>query len=155
MFRRLASLAALTAILCGCATPIPPYSLPPNVPSASLKSEINGAYNRYESIDVYLFDSNGTPPGNRRLFSVSRSVSNPAGHVQVPANVPLNLMYYESASGGRYCQLHISVTLEQGKSYSLVGGFAYEKGPIPIFTDTRRCRFGAIDEETKAAVPYR
>ncbi|HXU94336.1 MAG TPA: hypothetical protein VFP33_11845 [Gallionella sp.] len=155
MFRKLASLATATIILCGCATKAPPYSLPLNVPSASLKSEINGAYDYNESIDVYLFDNDVTPPGNRTLFSIRRAVSTPAGYVQVPANVPLNLMYFESASGGRYCQLNIKVILEQGKSYSLVGGFVYDKGPIPVFTDTRKCRFGAIDESTKTPVPYR
>lgn len=155
MFRRLAPFAIVAATLCGCATPIPPYSLPQNVPSATLKSSITGAYELFESIDILLFDSNGTPSGNRMLFSVKGSVSKPTGYVQVPANVPLKLVYSEVASGGRFCKLNINVTLEQGKSYSLVGGFAYEKGPIPILTGTRKCKFGVVDEETKLLVPYR
>lgn len=154
MFKKIALLAVFASSLYGCATPIPPYSLPSNVQSASLKSAINGANDRHESIDVFLFDTTATPPGNRRLFSIKRSKSTPDGYVQVPANVPLSLMYYEVASGGRYCQLYIKVTLEQGKSYSLVGGFAYESGPIPIFTDTRKCQFGAIDDSTNLPVPY-
>ena len=155
MFRRLAPFAIVAATLCGCATPIPPYSLPQNVPSASLRSEIKGAYSRHDSIDIYLFDSNGTPPGDRILFSIKDSVSKPTGYVQVPANVPLRLEYFEGISGGGYCKLNIGVRLEQGKSYSLVGGFDYKKGPIPIFTDTRKCKFGVVDEETKMLVPYR
>ena len=155
MFKRLAPFATVLATLSGCATPIPQYSLPQNVPSVRLKSSITGAHELFESIDIFLFDSNGTPSGNRMLFSIKGSVSKPTGYVQVPANVPLKLVYSEVASAGRFCKLNISVTLEQGKSYSLVGGFAYEKGPIPILTGIRKCQFGVIDEATKMLVPYR
>jgi hypothetical protein len=153
MYRKLPALAAIASMLYGCATPIPPYTPPPGVPYANIKSAINGAHGRYESIDIYLFDTNGTPPGRRKLFSINKSVSKPAGYVQVPANTPLNLTYYETASGGRYCQLFIKVNLEQDKNYSLIGGFAYEKGPIPILTDTRKCELGVIDDSTNMPAP--
>jgi hypothetical protein len=147
-------LGLIASFLYGCATPTPQYTLPPNVSSASLKSAVQGADSRHESIDVFLVDHTAAPPGLRRLFSIHRSKSTPNGYVQVPANVPLRLTYSEAASGGRYCRIDIQVTLEQGRMYSLVGGFTYDRGPIPVLTDTRKCRFGVVDELTNTPVPY-
>jgi hypothetical protein len=144
-----------SALLYGCAAPPKPYSLPDGVPSANLKSAIDGAYGRSESIDISLFDGSATPPVHKSLFSIRRSISKPEGYVQVPANTPLTISYYESASAGRYCELSIKVILEPQKNYSLTGGFAYEKGPIPILTGTRQCQFGAIDDETKMPIRIR
>jgi len=87
------------------------------------------------------------------LFLIKRSKSTPEGPVKVPAEMPLELNYSEQASGGRYCNLGLSVTLKQGREYALVGGFAYESGPIPLLTGTRRCELGVVDTATKLPVP--
>jgi hypothetical protein len=48
----------------------------------------------------------------------------------------------------------MEVKLDEGKAYSLEGGFAYESGPIPILTGTRMCRFGLKDDVEKKPVPH-
>ena len=153
MYRTIITLSAIAATLYGCAAPAPPYALSPGVPYANLRSSIQGAYGRYDSINIYV--TKDGQPGVKKLFSIAKSVSTPAASVKVAANEPLNLMYSEGISGGRSCQLRIVVTLEPGKSYSLVGGFVYEKGPIPILTGTRQCQFGVIEDGTGMPVPYR
>jgi hypothetical protein len=155
MYRRITTYFTIATVLYGCATPQPPYAIPPGIPYANLKSSISGAYGRYESITISVFDKNASPPGDRKLFSIAKSVSTPAGYVKVPANQPVTLTYYESASGGRYCQLFAQVNLEPEKNYSLVGGFEYEKGPIPILTGTRKCKFGVENDTTGLPVSYR
>lgn len=153
IYRKIPALAAIASMLYGCATPIPPYIPPPDVPYANIKSAIIGAENRHESIDIYLFDKNGAPPRDRKLFSINRSISKPTGYAQVPANTPLSLTYYETLLGGGYCQLFIKANLEQGKNYSLVGGSFYEKGPIPILPDKRKCRLRIIEDSTTLDIP--
>ncbi|MES2949116.1 MAG: hypothetical protein V4858_11300 [Pseudomonadota bacterium] len=155
MHRNLIALMATAFLLIGCATPVPQYALPTGVPFASIKSSIKGANSHNESISVSISDLDAKPPVYGRLFAINYSKSKPLGYMQVPANVPLDLGYYESASGGRYCQLSAKVTLEQGKTYSLVGGFAYESGPIPILMGTRKCHFGVVDDATGIPVTLR
>ena len=148
MFNKLVLFSVLAASLGGCAAPVASYVIPNDIPSANIKSNIRGAGNLTESIDIYLFDKNGDPPGQRHLFAIKKSKSQPEGYVKVPANTPLNFSYYESVSGGRECKLFKKATLDQDKNYILVGGFDYESGPIPILTGTRKCKFGVV-EETK------
>lgn len=153
MSKALRILALTIPALAGCATPVAPYALPSGSPHAKLKSSIYGANGRYESIDIYLFDGQASPPGNRQLFSIRQSKSKPSGYVQVPAGTPLRISYYEAASGGRTCQLFIQVILEEGKHYSLDGGFAYESGPIPILTGARKCRLSVIEDGSSKPIP--
>lgn len=154
MYRRIIAFLIIATMLHGCATPPPQYVLPSGIPYANITSAIDGAYDRHDSIDIYVTDKNGTSRGSKHLFAIAKSKNFPAGYVKVPANQPLTLSYSEAASGGRYCQISIEVSLEQGKNYSLVGGFEYEKGPIPIFTGTRKCRFGVKDDMTGMLIPW-
>lgn len=123
--------------------------------TANLRSVISGTDSRHESIDVYA--SEGTCSATKRgnLFYIKKSKSNPEGFVKVAANQPLLLQYIEDASGGRSCNITLEVNLEEGESYSLVGGFAYQSGPIPILTGTRMCRFGVQDDKTLMPVPFK
>jgi hypothetical protein len=161
-------------LLSGCATPPSrTYSLPDDVPAAFLTSAISGAYGRNESIDVYIKDKRapvvkeekflglGTRdhslpgPDESRIFSIVRDSASPTGYIRVPGGERFFIRYFEVASGGRTCMIFGSPILEPGKRYRLVGGFEYLKGPIPLFTDTRKCSFGVVDEETGLHVPLR
>jgi hypothetical protein len=42
--------------------------------------------------------------------------------------------------------------LEAGKSYTLLGGFDYQSGLIPILSGTRMCRFAIQDDADKTLV---
>lgn len=150
-FRYVLSISVVTAFLSGCASPQPPYALPEGTPSANLKSTIPGAHGFSESIEIAVVEEDKRMP--TRLFVISNSVSKPLGYLKVPANGPLILHYNETISGGRFCRLTIQVTLEADKNYSLVGGFTYKSGPIPILMGTRGCEFGVVDEATGKPVP--
>lgn len=147
-------LAASAAILAGCAQPpITYYSAPEGAPTANLSNDILGAFGRYDMIAVDIADEGTKSAGYwRALFTIKQGKSSQTGPVKVPANVPLELHYFENASGDRTCSVDIRVTLEAGKDYALTGGFLYEKGPIPILTDTRKCQFGVLDRETKQPI---
>lgn len=149
-------IAAIPAFLAGCASqpPIPQYVVPDDAVTANLTSEILGADSRNESIAVYVLDGRCGDAQRKKLFYVRESKSEPAGYLKVPANQPLRLEYAEDASGGRTCNIALDVNLEAGKSYSLVGGFAYKSGLIPIITGTRMCKFGVQDDADKSPVPY-
>jgi hypothetical protein len=155
MYQRITLSFILATGLYGCATPAPPYALSANAPYANLKSAISGADNRNESIQIYLLDTSIAPHQRGKLFSIAKSVSTPAGYVKVAANEPLVIFYEEAASGGRTCQLSLKATLEQGKDYSLVGGFVYESGPIPILTGTRKCQLSIKNDVVNSPAPPR
>lgn len=149
--KKLAVLAAMAAFLGGCASPpMTFYSAGDDVPTATLSNEISGAYGRYEAITI------GMSQGGRyvgTLFQIKQGKGNPPGTTKVPAGVALRIWYTEAASGDRSCSIDAEVTLEAGKSYALTGGFLYEKGPIPILTDTRKCQMAVVDQQTKTPVP--
>jgi hypothetical protein len=149
--RYILSVSVAAALLSGCATPKPPYAPPEGAPTANLKSAISGANSRNESIGIGVVEKEKREPSP--LFSIYKSESQPAGYVKVPANEPLILHYYETASGGRICKLTIQVTLETGKNYSLVGGGTYQSGPIPVLMGTRGCEFGVVDDASNKPVP--
>jgi len=138
-----------------CASPLPKYVAQESAAIASLKSDIDGAYSHNDSIDIYVSEGTCSKGKNASLFSVRKSKSVPEGFVKVAANRPLGLRYSEIASGGRTCNVTVEVNLKEGKSYSLVGGFDYKSGPIPTFSDTRMCRFGVQNTETRMPVPIK
>jgi len=148
---------AFLYILAGCASspPIPRYAVPEGVPIADLRSEIWGATDRNESIEVYVSEGGCGETQRQRLFYIRNSKSDPVGSLRVEAGRPLTLEYVESASGGRSCHIALGANLEAGKSYSLAGGFDYKRGPIPILTGTRMCRFAVQDDADKTFVSYK
>lgn len=146
---------AILSILAGCASSsrqIPRYAAPQGAPSADLRSEIWGATDRNESIEVYVSEGRCGESNRKRLFYVRNSKSDPVGSVKVEANQPLRFEYVEAASGGRSCHIALEANLEAGKSYSLIGGFEYQSGAIPILTGTRMCRFAVQDDADKTLV---
>ena len=151
-----AVIAAIPAFLAGCASepPITQYVASEGAGTANLRSAIQGADSRNESINVFVLEGSCGDAKRKKLFHVRESKSEPLGYVKVPANQPLRLEYAEDASGGRTCNIALDVNLEAGKSYSLVGGFAYKSGPIPIITGTRMCKFGVLEDAEKMPVPY-
>lgn len=152
---RLKLLTCLLAIhfISGCASPPPPYKLAEGASHAHLQSALRGAYDRQESIDVYLEEGKCSSMSRQQLFTVRKSISRPEGGIKVLANKPLQLVYDESASGGRSCHIEMAVTLEAGKNYSLIGGFDYKEGPIPVLLGTRMCRFGVKDNASGKLLP--
>lgn len=132
--------------LSGCVTPPPQYHHPDNTPYATIQSSINGAYDIFESIDIYM-TRNDVPQRKYLLFSIHKSLSKPSGYIRVPANQKITFEYDEVASGGRTCNIPYVATLKEGHQYSLVGGFAYKNGLIPIISGYRLCQFG-ITEDT-------
>lgn len=152
----LAVLIATT--IAGCATPPPappalPYALPENTPFALVKSDIAGAFGKDDKIAISILDGECGAFRYRSLFLIKKAKSDIAGYVKLPAKQPVRIAYNETTSDGKYCHVSFSATLEEGKTYSLVGGFAYKAGPIPIFTGKQMCQFGILDEETKLGVP--
>lgn len=156
MQSRILITSLILPILFGCASQTNKYVVSERAATANLRSVISGADSRHQSIDIYA--SEGTcdiAPLRGKLFQIKKSKSDPEGFVKVAANQPLRLQYVEDASGGRTCNIVLEVNLEEGKSYSLVGGFDYESGPIPILTGTRMCRFGVQDDKTQIIVPFK
>lgn len=147
-------ITAILAVLAGCASEPPPpqYAAPEGAVTADLKSEIWGAESHNESINVYVLEGRCGDANRKKLFAVRYSKSNPVGFVKVAANQPLRLEYIETAAGGDTCNISVDVAFERGKSYSLVGGFAYKSGPIPILTGTRMCQLGVQDDADKTLV---
>jgi predicted small lipoprotein YifL len=147
-------ITAILASLAGCASepPLAQYAGPEDAATSNLKSEIGGGGGRNESINVYVTEGRCGDAKRKKLFNIRDSKSNPAGFVKIAANQPLRLEYIETASGGRTCNISLDVDFESGKSYSLVGGFAYKSGPIPILTGTRMCQFGVQDDADKTLV---
>lgn len=77
------------------------------------------------------------------------------GYVKIAANQLLRLEHIEAASGGRTCNISLDVNLEREGNYSLIGGFGYESGPIPILTGTRICKFGVQDDADTMLVSHK
>ena len=151
---RFLALSACVNILAACSsTPPTPYVLPDGLPSANLRSDLSGAFGRNESISVWISGRPEQKIGHGQLFTVRSSKSKPEGYVKIAANEEVTIGYHEAIAGGGSCALAIKTVLESGKNYSLVGGFAYEKGPIPIFTDLRKCKLGIVDDATRLPVP--
>jgi hypothetical protein len=153
MIKNLTLSVLATSILLGCAAPPPQFALPSGTSSATLKSALFGASSRNESLDIYISDGDCDAKGKSKLFSIKGSSSTPEGLIKVPANKPLRIDYDEVISGGRTCKISVYVALEEGKNYSLVGGFASKPGLIPILTDTRMCSLGIRNEDASVLVP--
>ncbi|SOD25353.1 hypothetical protein SAMN05518800_1866 [Variovorax sp. YR752] len=144
------------SILAACSsTPPTPYMLPDGLPSANLRSGLIGAFGHYESISVSISGRPERQIGHGQLFTVRKSKSKPEGYIKVAANEELIIGYSEAVAGGGRCGLAITAVLEAGKNYSLVGGFAYEEGPIPILLGTRKCQLGIVDDATRLPIPVR
>jgi hypothetical protein len=158
-------------LLTGCATKeIQKYSISSNVPFAYLKSEITGAYDSNEYIGVYIKDGRSPSykeetmlgmnvrdvrfpaPNEDLLFSIKKNVVTPSGYIRVPAGEQVFIRYNEISSASRICFVTATAFFEPGKKYSLTGGFKYEKGPIPILTDIRKCSMGILDEDSKSYI---
>jgi len=151
-------IALLATTILGCATtppppPAPPYALPENTPFALIRSDIVGAFGKDEEIAISILDGECGALKNRSLFLIKKGKSDFTGYVKLPAKQPVRIAYNETTSDGKYCHVSFSATLEEGKTYSLVGGFAYKAGPIPILTGKQMCQFGILDDETKLGVP--
>ena len=90
-------------------------------------------------------------PGEKLLFSGSRSFergyqSEPAGYVQVPAGVPIFILYIQQH--GQYkCLVARDIMLESNKKYTFIGNYDMKEGII--FPTLGVCRFGVFDEEVK------
>jgi hypothetical protein len=140
------------AVLCGCSAVTPPYALAPGVAYATVKNGIDPVLNRNESIDVRLSYRRGQRDEFDALFSMTKATASaPAQTARVAANTPMTFSYFENVSGGRSCRVEVQAQLQEGKSYTLVGGAAFGKGPLPILP-ARQCRFGIVDDATGAAV---
>lgn len=142
-------------ILFGCASQSYRYVISEGAATANLRSVISGGSSRHDSIDIYASEGTCSATERGSLFHIKKSKSDPDGFVKVAANQPLRLQYREDISGGDTCHITIEVNLEEGKSYSLVGGLEYKSGPIPILTDTQMCRFGVQDDKTRMLVPFK
>lgn len=156
MLSRTLITSLMLPILFGCASQLSKYVVSEGAATANLRSVISGADSRHDSIDIYA--SEGTcdaATGRGTLFHIKKSKSDPDGFVKVAANQPLRLQYREDISGGRACSITLEVNFEEGKSYSLVGGFEYESGPIPILTGTRMCQFGVQDDKAQMPMPFK
>jgi hypothetical protein len=140
---------AMAALMAGCTSVPQPYSLPPDAPSARLKSSIEGAHNANEVIAVRVAIQRNQLSGSQQLFSVKKSLSTPAGYVRVPARETLVLAYREQALGGRPCEAAVRVMLEQGKRYNLVGGADVSAAT----SGARPCRLGVVDESNGRLLP--
>ena len=139
------AVVCIANLLSGCVTPPPRYALSQDQPYANLKSGISQSMSRHESIGIYVFEGVCGAGEKKSLFEISMSRTTPNDYVKVAAGKPLRLQYHENASGGRFCQVAIEVTLEPGKSYSVVGGTHFEKGLIP-FLPSRMCQFGVVND---------
>jgi hypothetical protein len=151
------TITAVLAFLAGCVSqpPLPRYSAPDGAATANLKSEIWGANSRNESIDVFVSEGRCDDAKRKKLFNIRDSKGDPSGYVKVAANQALRIEYVEVASGGRTCNISLDVNLEGGKNYSLVGGFEYKSGPIPVLTGTRMCQLGVQDDADKMLVSHK
>lgn len=144
-------MTAAIALLAGCAD-LPQYVAPEHGATANLKSEIEGGDGMNDSINLYVSEGSCADPNRKALFYIRDSQSKPAGFQKIVANQPVRLVYVETMSGGRTCAISLDVVFEAGKNYSLVGGFAYKAGPIPILTGTRMCQFGVQNDADKVLV---
>jgi hypothetical protein len=142
----LALTTAIAALLAGCTSTPPPYALPPDAPSARLRSSLEGAHNANESLAVRVAIQRSQLSGSEQLFSVKKSVSAPSGYVRVPARETLVLAYREQTSRGRPCEAAMRVVLEQGKRYNLVGGAGAVVGAGP-------CLLAVVDESNGRMLP--
>lgn len=144
---RLASVAALTTLLCACSTPPKPYVAPAAAPKAEVRSALYSGIGRNSGVDVYVY-SPGQGGPNGLLYTVRGEDSKPAGYVPLEAGRLLQFSYHEFMPGNRYCAVSFKAMLEPGKRYTLNGGFNNEPGLIPILMDKRTCRMGLTDDAT-------
>ena len=87
------------------------------------------------------------------LFTRDKSTTAPQPPVKVPAGKPFYIEYQETSSE-KYCIVHVVVSLDAGKHYTLVGGNTTVKGSVPILFDKRGCNLGVFDNEAKSFIPY-
>src|SRR5689334_23271218 len=123
--RRTITVLTLPALLAACAANVIPYTVAPNASFATLRNNIGSVTDRKESIDISVSERQGN--GERRLlYAMTRAnASNQVPPVKIAANTALDFFYSESVSGGRSCTITVQARLQEGKTYSLVGGSAY------------------------------
>lgn len=126
-------------VLFGCAA-IPKYVVSEGTATANLKSAI--VLRPGDSLNVYASNGTCVTAKGRNELLFTKEDSN--GYKKVVANEPLRLAY---------CGIRLEVTLEEGKSYSMVGGVSYESGAIPILSGREVCRAGVIDDKTRELIP--
>ena len=144
----------MVVMIVGCATPMQNYALQSeSQPYAEVRSNIDGAYGRNELIQVFVMGEGGCGMFNfdhitnqKRLFAIKKSNSEPQGYLRVAVDKPLRLRYYEETSGGGACEIMLEAKFESGQKYSIIGGFEYKDGVIPILTGTRSCSFAVMNE---------
>lgn len=157
----------------GCAskttTWIPePYKLADNVPFAELTNEVVPVLRDGETAKITTpLDSCEKQKADRSLqesnarigtlFEFTKGQAVSRGTHRVPAGSPFYIQFSQHGQGPRaaQCYVHVIVNLEEGKKYSLVGGFHLMKGPIPVVTGGSGCALGVMDNETRQLVPSR
>lgn len=147
--------------LTGCVGPTThyvhePYKLPSQVASATLKNfiELRGDKDLKINITTPL-DSCERIKTERILRSgviFSSDATEFGALVNVPAGMPFYIQYADTRKNG-FCVVNVVVSLEAGRTYKLVGGPGYQKGPIPIFTGGAICSLQVLDEITSLPVP--
>ena len=113
----------LLFMVVGCATPVKKYTLSNDEQSyAEIRSNIGGAYNRNELIQIFVMGDGGCGIFNydhiknqKLLFSIRKSLSEPQAYVRVGVDKSVRLHYFEEASGGRTCEVMLEAKLESGK----------------------------------------
>lgn len=141
--------AAIATLLAGCTLTPPPYALPPDAPSARLRSSLEGAHNANEVLVVRVAIQRSQLSGSQQLFSVKKSVSTPSGYVRVPARETLVLAYREQTTRAQPCEAAVRVVLEEGKRYNLVGG----ADAAATASGVRPCLLAVVDESSGKLLP--
>ena len=163
-FRTLLIVVIITGLF-GCAGQInrwtyEPYRLPDGVLYATLDSSIVGPFDEGDRISITTpLDDCETIKNEHNLrsgilFSYEKDKSLSAPSIKVPANQPFYIQYAETRKDGRYCFVHVVVSFEANKSYTLIGGYRTVKGMIPILFDKQGCGIGVINNETGKPVNY-
>lgn len=137
-----------------------PYRLPEGIPYAILNSSIVGPFDEGDNISITTplddCETIKTAQNLRSgiLFSYKKDQSLSASSIKVPADQPFYIQYSEVRKDGKYCFVHVIVSLEANKNYTLIGGYHTVKGMVPILSDRQGCGIGVINNETGKPVSY-
>jgi len=166
-------LLVVTVSVLGCANKTTtwisePYKLADNVAFAELTNELVPALGDGETVTITTpLDSCEKQKADRQLqasnarigtlFLLEKGKTVARQTHRVPAGKPFYIQFAQRGQGpnSAQCYVHVIVNLEEGKKYSLVGGFHLMKGPIPVVTGGSGCALGVMDNETQRLVPSR
>lgn len=142
-----------------------PYKHEDKTPFAELSYEVKAELQQNEKIQITMpLDSCEKRKADKELqvsnvrmgvlFDQQKGkVVEPGPTHRVPAGKPIILMYSQHGGPrGAYCHVEVTVNLQAGKKYSLIGGQAYVKSRMAL-TDGAGCGLGVIDKETRQLVP--